>query len=413
MSKRKARPHRKSIRKPRRRKRPATAIGLVLCLVIGGGLLAGWESLRATPQPALTAATSQPLAEPPPAPAPSTSATPSLIAKDYIYAGGRLVATEAKATNNSQGQGIAPGEEDDGSETPPPPIIYTDIAVFRPSNGTWYVLNMVDGSLTAQMWGMAGDKPVPGDYDGDGKLDFAVFRPSDSHWYILRSSDAGMDAPVWGLLTDEPVPGDYDGDGKCDVAVRRGSTWWIVKSSDPANYVGQTWGADTDVAVPGDYDGDGRTDIATFRPADATWAILKSSSPQEAPETIEQTWGQSADVPQVGDFDGDNITDFATFRLSDTVWRIFSTFDSSTIEQQWGAPTDKPVPGDYDGDGKTDIAVVRPRVSETDSTSTWYILKSSDNSWMVTQWGLDGDVAVPGKYNRVQAPVCTTSHPCS
>ena len=413
MSKRKARPHRKSVRKPRRRKRPEAAIGLVLCLVIGAGILAGWKSLKAKPQLALKAAMSQPLAEPAAAPAPSISPTPAFIAKDYIYAGGRLVATETKATNNSQGQGIAPGEDDEGSETPPPPIIYTDIAVFRPSNGTWYVLNTVDGSLTAQMWGMNGDKPVPGDYDGDGKLDFAVFRPSDSHWYILRSLNGAMDAPVWGLSTDEPVPGDYDGDGKTDVAVRRGSMWYIVKSTDPSNYVAQAWGADTDLAVPGDYDGDGKTDIATFRPSDATWTILKSSSPPEAQETIEQQWGASADVPQVGDFDGDNITDFATFRLSDNIWRIFSTFDSSSIEQQWGASTDKPVPGDYDGDGKTDIAVVRPRVSETDDHSTWYILKSSDGSWMVQQWGQDGDIAVPGKYNRAQAPVCTSSTPCS
>lgn len=349
---------------------------------------------------------SQPLAEPPPAPEPSTSTTPALIAKDYIYAGGRLVATEAKATNNPQGQGIAPGEEDEDTETPPP-IIYTDIAVFRPSNGTWYLRNTVDGSLIAQLWGMSGDKPVPGDYDGDGKLDFAVFRPSDSHWYILRSSDGGMDAPVWGLSTDEPVPGDYDGDGKTDIAVRRGSTWYVVKSSDPANYVEQAWGAETDLAVPGDYDGDGKTDLATFRPSDTTWRILKSSLPEEESTSIERAWGESADLPQTGDFDGDNIADYATFRLSDTVWRILSTFDGYTIEQQWGASTDKPVPGDYDGDGKTDIAVVRPRLSETDTTSTWYILKSSDGGWMVQQWGMDGDVAVPGKYNRVQAPVCT------
>jgi hypothetical protein len=408
MSKRKARHsnHRKprdnQRRTPERSKHKKTSfviIGLLLGFLLAGGIVA---RLRIRASNNVVTATESAL-QPDPVAAPSGTPPQTTLAKDYIYAGGRLVATEAQGTSGSSGNGIIADPPPDSNL---PPVVYTDIAVFRPSNGTWYVLNTVDGSLTAQMWGMAGDKPVPGDYDGDGKVDFAVFRPSDSHWYILRSSDGGMDAPVWGLSTDEPVQGDYDGDGKTDIAVRRGNTWYITKSSDGALMSGQI-GQDTDLAVPGDYDGDGKTDLATFHPSDATWTIQKSSSALEAPETVTQQWGESGDKPEVGDFDGDNITDYTTFRLSDTIWRIFSSFDSSTIEQQWGLSTDIPVPGDYDGDGKTDIAVVRPRVSETDNHSTWYILKSSDGSMMVAQWGADGDIAVPGKYNRVDQAACT------
>ena len=410
MSKRKTRGRKRVTTKPgswqKRRMRASLLVGLILISSISGVIFARWKKVTSAQGVVARALASQPLATALPSP------TPALLAKDYIYAGGRLIATEAQGSNSAQGNGLVAEPPDDPSSLPPP-IVYTDIAVFRPSNGAWYVLNTVDGSLTAQMWGMAGDKPVPGDYDGDGKVDFAVFRPSDSHWYILRSSNGGMDAPVWGLSTDEPVPGDYDGDGKTDVAVRRGSTWYIRKSSDGA-LMSAELGSNGNLAVPGDYDGDGKTDIATFRTSDATWTILKSSGAEGgAPETVTRQWSAGGDVPQVGDFDGDNITDFSNFRTSDTIWRILSSFDNSTIEQQWGLSTDIPVPADYDGDGKTDIAVVRPRVSETDNHSTWYILRSSDGGWITAQWGADGDIAVPGKYNRVQAPVCTGPDPCS
>jgi hypothetical protein len=63
------------------------------------------------------------------------------------------------------------------------------------------------------LWGLSTDIAVPGDYDGDGKIDPAIFRPSTGLWAILKSSTsyATSATVAWGLSTDVPVPGDYDG----------------------------------------------------------------------------------------------------------------------------------------------------------------------------------------------------------
>jgi hypothetical protein len=55
----------------------------------------------------------------------------------------------------------------------------TDLAVYRPSTGTWYVRNQV-----TTLWGLPGDLPVPGDYNGDGTTDVAVYRPSTGTWLV-------------------------------------------------------------------------------------------------------------------------------------------------------------------------------------------------------------------------------------
>ena len=56
-------------------------------------------------------------------------------------------------------------------------------------------------------WGSPGDVPVPGDYDGDGRTDIAVWRPSRGVWWMLTSSSnfTAIFTIGWGLPGDVPV----------------------------------------------------------------------------------------------------------------------------------------------------------------------------------------------------------------
>ena len=175
----------------------------------------------------------------------------------------------------------------------------TDVAVFRPSNGTWYILQSMLG-FRAVKWGQSGDKPLVGDFEGDGKTDIAVFRPSNGAWYILQSSSSSFFTlpngaiPVFGFGTDKPLVGDFDGDGKTDISVYRPSDgfWYILKSGDNAVRAIQ-FGASDDLPIPADYDGDGKTDVAVYRPGNGFWYRLNSSDNN----FVARSFGQIGDRP--------------------------------------------------------------------------------------------------------------------
>lgn len=123
-----------------------------------------------------------------------------------------------------------------------------DYSVFRPSNGTWYVLKSGSNAFTAAQFGANGDVPVDGDFDGDSRSDYAVFRPSNGVWYIQQSSNNQFRAEQFGTAGDKPVAADYDGDGKSDIAVWRQGSYFIWQSSNNQFKAAQ-WGAPGDLPI--------------------------------------------------------------------------------------------------------------------------------------------------------------------
>lgn len=254
----------------------------------------------------------------------------------------------------------------------------TDISVFRPDNGVWYVLRSSDNSVTAEQFGISSDVLAPADYDGDQKTDVAVYR--DGVWYLSKSRD-GLTVLQFGLAGDIVQAGDYDGDGKDDLGLYRPSngTWYMQMSRD--GFAAEQFGISTDKPVAADFDGDGKTDLAVYR--DGTWWIRNSGGGVRVIQ-----FGLADDKPVIGDYDSDGKADLAVWRPSTGDWYMIRSTDGQVVVTNYGLVTDKPAPGDYDGDGASDLTVYRP------NGGLWFGQNSSVGE-RILQFGLPDDRPIP------------------
>lgn len=263
----------------------------------------------------------------------------------------------------------------------------TDIAIYRPDNGQWWIRKSSDGSHYVVTFGLNTDKPIPSDYTGDGKADIAVWRASTGEWFILRSEDFSYYSIPFGLITDIPVPADYDGDDKTDIAVWRPSnaTWYIQKST--GGYFITTFGISTDYPAPADYDGDGIADVAASRVT--SWWVRQSSDGfvYAAPfQNYSGNPGSTYFFP--GDFTGDGKADQSLYTTVVHNWVYRNSVNGATTYINNNFVDGLiPIPGDYDGDHRLEVAMFNL------NNYRWTIYYPSGN--VVITWGVNGDIPIP------------------
>ena len=222
--------------------------------------------------------------------------------------------------------------------------------VFRPSNGLLYLKNTNTTGFAdiAINYGLGGDYPITGDWDGNGTDTIGIYR--NGYFYLRNSNTIGFaDLEfAFGLPGDRPVSGDWDGDGTDTIGVYRNGQFLLRNSNsagpaDTSFYLGNPG----DVGIAGDWDGDGLDTTGVFRPSNGV-IFLKNTNISGFAD-IALNYGLANDQPVVGDWNDDGIDTIGVYRNGSFYLRNSNTIGFADIVFALGIPGDMPISGNWDG----------------------------------------------------------------
>jgi hypothetical protein len=224
---------------------------------------------------------------------------------------------------------------------------------------TWYLANApLTGSADQVFkYGDPGDRPIAGDWNGDGRSSVGVFR--NGRWYLANALGGGADVQfTFGDAGDLPIVGRWiQGDARHYPGVIRGTRWYLRMSqtSGPADVV-INFGNPGDVPIVGDWNGDGADTPGVVR--SGHWYLCDSLTSGVADREL--IFGDANDTPIVGRWVAGDARHLPAV-IRDTTWylRNSQTGGGADVVFGFGDSGDLPLVGDWNGDGRDTIGVAR------------------------------------------------------
>ncbi|QGJ68575.1 Hypothetical protein PBC10988_2360 [Planctomycetales bacterium 10988] len=233
--------------------------------------------------------------------------------------------------------------------------------------------NQVGNGITdlVGQFGVSGDTLITGDWDGDGNKELGIFR--DGNWLLDENGSRYWESghlwegtgtgdvdvfATFGQAGDVPVVGDWNNDGKDEIGVFRNGTFYLDYDGNHDSGNGLStfqFGTTGDTPVVLDWDGDGSDEVGIFR-VDANdlgeFHLLDMSIDIQnggvvtLGSSVAFNFGQAGDVPIAGNWAGDsqsNVESIGVFRTLEDVENeeqavIFSLLDSSELPSTTSSP---------------------------------------------------------------------------
>ena len=208
------------------------------------------------------------------------------------------------------------------------------------------LMSQTTTSASAGFGTVAGsDGNLLGDINGDGRQDIITIN-SGFNWYTQLSTASGIGGTLqgpaqFGLAGDQPICGDFDGDGNDDIGIYRhggGNIYWNssaggVIGAGALGPIGQIGGAATDSLIIGNLNGDAYDDAVMVRQDGAgliTWYGLINDGTGDLdygnPGTTIRNFGlDGTDTPMLGDINGDGMDDIIVNRGGTHWYTTFTT----------------------------------------------------------------------------------------
>jgi hypothetical protein len=177
----------------------------------------------------------------------------------------------------------------DGEET---------LGLYRRSDGFVYLRNSNTEGIAdiTFFFGNPGDLPIAGDFNNDGCDTVSIYRPSEARFYIINQlgqNGGGLGAAeysyLFGVPGDKPFIGDFNGDGIDTPGLHRESAGFVYFRDSNTQGIADFsffYGNPGDKLVAGDWNGDRIDTVGIYRPSTGFLYLRNSNTTGIADATL-------------------------------------------------------------------------------------------------------------------------------